>query len=121
MDRSATSAPERPTAVRTARSGALQLLLPTATGERREPAAAAPAVGRTVPGVPVLRQPTHGHHAGGQPQTHPATDAHRRHRSPLPQTELEPPGARSRDLPVPAARRLDRTASPGLEHRYYLH
>src|SRR5271157_4108725 len=120
MDRSATSAPERPTAVRTARSGALQLLLPAAAGERREPAAA-PAVGRTVPGVPVLRQPAHGHHAGGQPQTHPAADARRRHRSPLPQTELEPPGAGPRDLPVPAARRLDRTAQPGLEHRYYLH
>ena len=90
MDQSATSAPERPTAVRTARSGALQLLLPAASGERREPAAA-PAVGRTVPGMPVLRQPAHGHRAGGQPQTHPAADAHRRHRSPLPKPNLSRP------------------------------
>src|SRR5450759_5871590 len=117
MDRSTTSALERPTAVRTARSAALHLLLPAAAGERREPAVA-PAAGRTVPGMPVFRQPPHGHHAGGQPQTHPAADAHRRHRGPLPQTELEPPGAGPRDLPVPAARRLDRTAQPGLEHRY---
>src|ERR1035441_1445000 len=70
MDRTATSAPDCPTAVRTARSAALYLLLPAAAGERREPAAA-PAAGRTVPGMPVLRQPPHGHHAGGQPQTHP--------------------------------------------------
>src|ERR1039457_1329878 len=120
MDRTATSAPDCPTAVRTARSAALYLLLPAAAGERREPAAA-PAAGRTVPGMPVLRQPPHGHHAGGQPQTHPAADAHRWHRSPLPQTDLESPGAGPRDLPIPAARRLDRTAQPGLEHRYYLH
>jgi hypothetical protein len=34
-----------------------------------------------------------------------APDAHSGHRSPLSQTELEPPGAGSPDLPVPAARK----------------
>src|ERR1700688_4980971 len=99
MDRSPTSAPDRSAAVRTAQRAALHLLLPAATGERGEPAFA-PAARRVVPGLPVLRQPPHGRHAGGQPQTHPAAVTHRRPRSPLSQTELEPPGAGPRDLPV---------------------
>src|SRR6266568_7193290 len=98
----------------------LDLLSPAAAGERGEPASA-PAARRAVPGMPVLWQPSHGRHAGGQPQTHPAADAHSGYRSALPETELEPPSSRSRDLPVPAARRLHRTAQPSLEHRYYLH
>ena len=120
MDRPATSPPDRAAAVRTARRAALDLLLPAAAGERGEPAPA-PAAGRTVPGLPVLRQPPHGRHAEDQPQAHPAAHADSRHRSPLPQTELEPTGAGARDLPVPAVRRLDRTAQPGLEHRYHVH
>src|ERR1035438_4741425 len=120
MDRPTTSASDRAAAVRTARRAALDLLLPTAAGDRGEPAAA-PAAGRTVFGMPVLRQPPHGRHAGGQPQTDAAADAHRRHRGPLPQTELEPSGAGPRDLSIPATRRLDRPAQPRLEHRYYLH
>src|SRR5215471_15305997 len=119
MDRSPTSALECAAAVRTARRASLDLLSPAAAGERGEPAAA-PAAGRAVPGLPILRQPSHGRHAGGQPQTHPAVDAHSGHRSSLPETELEPPGSRPRDLPVPAARRLHRTAQPSLEHRYYV-
>src|SRR5579872_3055063 len=119
MDRSPISAPECSAAVRTARRASLDLLSPAAAGERGEPAAAS-AAGRVVPGLPILRQPSHGRHAGGQPQTHPATDAYFGHRSSLSKTELEPPGPRPRDLPVPAARRLDRTAEPSLEHRYYV-
>src|SRR3954468_2257771 len=120
MDRSPTCATDCPTAVRTARSAALDLLLPAAAGKRREPAPA-PAARRVVSGLPVLRQPTNGCHAGGQPQTNPAADAHTRYRSPLSQTELEPSGARPPDLPVSATGRLDRAAQSGLEHRYYLH
>src|SRR6266699_116017 len=120
MDRSTTSAPECSAAMRAARCASLDLLSPAAAGERGEPASA-PAARRAVPGLPVLRQPSHGRHAGGQPQTHPAADAHSGYRSALPETELEPPRSRSRDLSVPAARRLHRTAQPSLEHRYYLH
>src|SRR5207342_2374801 len=47
--------------------------------------------------------------------------AHSGHRSPLSQTQLEPSGAGSPDLPVPAARRGNPAAQPRLEHRYYLH
>src|SRR5215472_3538739 len=119
MDRSTTSSPERSAAVRTARRAALDLLSPAAAGERGEPASA-PAARRVVPGLSVLRQPSHGRHPGGQPQAHPAADAHSGHRSSLSETELEPPGSRPRDLPVSAPRRLDRTAEPSLEHRYYI-
>src|SRR5579872_2963210 len=120
MDRSATSAPDRAAAVRTARCAALDLLPPAAAGERGEPAPAA-AAGRVVPGLPILRQPPHGLHAEGQPQAHPAADAYSGYRSSLSETELEPSGSRSRDLPLPAARCLDRAAQPRLEHRYYLY
>jgi hypothetical protein len=37
-----------------------------------------------------------------------------------PKRHLSRPGSGSRDLPVLAARRLHRTAQPGLEHRYYV-
>ena len=37
-----------------------------------------------------------------------------------PKPNLSRPAARPRDLPVPAARRLDRAAQPSLEHRYYV-
>src|SRR5271157_6375941 len=120
MDRSTTSASDRAAAVRTARRAALDLLLPAAAGDRGEPAAA-PAAGRTVFGMPVLRQPPDGRHAGGQPQTDAAAHAHRRHRSPLPQTEPEPSGAGPRDLSVSAARCFRQAAQPRLEYRYYLH
>src|SRR5512135_1450292 len=119
MDRPATSAPHRAAAMRTAGGAALDLLLPATAGERGEPAPA-PKTGRTVPPTAVFRQPSDGGHVGSQPQTHPATDAHSGHRSPLPEAELEPTGAGSRDLSVPAAGRLDRAAQPSLEHRYYL-
>src|SRR5689334_2724128 len=117
MDRSTTSRSECAAAMRTAGVAALHLLLPAATGERAEPASAAEAR-RVVHGVAVLRQPPHGRHARGQSQTNPAADADSGHRSSLSETELEPPGARPRGLSVLATRRLDRTAQPGLEHRY---
>src|SRR6185437_5644916 len=53
-------------------------------------------------------------------QAHPTADAHPGHRSPLSQTELEPPGAGSRGISLSAARCGDRAAQPRLEHRYYL-
>src|SRR5271169_6248956 len=113
MDRPATSAPDHPAAVRAGGSAALNLLLPAAAGERRKPALAA-AARRTVLGLPVFRQPPHGLHAESQPQAHPAADAHCGYRSSLSQTELEPSGAGPRDLPVSAARGLNRAAQPGL-------
>src|SRR5215475_6314216 len=119
MDRSATSAAECSAAVRTARRASLDLLSPPAAGERREPASA-PTARRAVLGLPVFRQPSDGRHAGGQPQAHPTADAHSGHRSALSETKPEPPGSGSRDLPVPAARCLHRTAQPSLEHRYYV-
>src|ERR1700674_5535908 len=120
MDRSQSSTPQYPTAMRTAGSAALNLLPPAAAGERGESASAPPAR-PVVPEAPVLRQPQDGRGVGSKPQTHPAPDAHSGHRSPLPQTELEPPGAGSPDLPVPAARGGNPSAQPRLEHRYYLH
>src|SRR6266404_6596713 len=120
MDRSRSSAPQHSTAVRTAGSAALNLLPPAAAGERGESKSAPPAR-PVVPEAPVLRQPQDGRRAGGEPQTHPAPDAHSGHRSSLPQTQLEPSGAGSPDLPVPAARRGNPPAQPRLEHRYYLH
>src|SRR6202521_358283 len=120
MDGSRSSTPQHPTAMRTAGSATLNLLPPAAAGERGESASAPPAR-PVVPEAPVLRQPQDGRGAGGEPQTHPAPNAHSGHRSPLPQTQLEPSGAGSPDLPVPAARRGNPAAQPRLEHRYYLH
>ena len=120
MDRSHSPTPQHSTAVRTAGSAALNLLLPAAAGECREPAPA-PQARPVVLEAPVLRQPQNGRRTGSEPQAHPATNAHTGHRSPLSQTELEPPGTGSPDLPVPAARRGNPPAQPRLEHRYYLH
>src|SRR5579864_939222 len=120
MDRSPSSAPQHPTAMRTAGSAALDLLLSAAAGERGEPASAPPAR-PTLHEASVLRQPQNGRRTGSEPQAHPAADAYFGHRSPLSQTQLKSPGTRSPDLPVPAARRRDRAAQPRLEYRYYLH
>src|SRR5580658_8495747 len=120
MDRSKTSALEHSAAVRTAGSAALDLVLPAAAGERGEPASAPPAR-PVVSEASVFRQPQNGLRPGSEPQAHPATDAHSGHRSPLSQTEPEPPGAGAPDLPLPAARRGNPPAQPCLEHRYYLH
>src|SRR5215510_444376 len=120
MDRSTTSRSERAAAMRTAGVAALDLLLPAAAGECGEPSSAAQAR-RAVPGVPVLRQPSNGRHAGGQSQTDPAAHGDCGNRSSLSETELEPPSAGPRGLSVPVARCLDRAAQPGLEHRYYIH
>src|SRR3984885_8505895 len=119
MDRSHTPASQHPTAVRTAGNGALDLLLPAAAGERGEPATA-PPTRPTVSEVSVFRKQKNGRGAGGEPQAHPTADAYPGHRSPLSQTELEPSGAGSRGVSIPAARRRDRAAQPRLEHRYYL-
>src|SRR5438477_3971274 len=120
MDRSTTSAAYGTTAVRTAGSAALDLLLPAAAGERGEPAPNAPTR-PVIHEAPIFRQPENGRRTGDQSQTRATADADSGHRSPLPQTELEPPGAGSPDLPVPAARRGNPPAQPRLEHRYYLH
>src|SRR5579864_4645127 len=119
MDRSRSPAPQHPAAVRTAGSAALDLLLPAASGERREPATA-PPTRSAVSAASVFRKPQNGRRVGGEPQAHPTADAHSGHRSSLSQTKPEPSSARSRSVPIPAARRGDRAAQPGLEHRYYL-
>src|SRR5689334_11149158 len=119
MDRSASFRAERPTAVRPAGLAKVELLLPAAARERGDPAADA-APGRTVYGLPVLRQSPDGGYARCEPQTHPAANADFGDRGALSETKFEPAGARPRDLPVPAARRLDRAAQPSLEYRYYL-
>src|SRR5260370_9006026 len=120
MDRSHSSTPQHSTAVRTAGSAALDLLLPAAAGERGEPASA-PPTRPALSEVPVLRQPQNGIRTGGEPQTHPTADAHSGYRSPVSETELELPGAGSRGVSVPAARRRDQAAQSRLEHRYYLY
>src|SRR5256885_10484022 len=91
MDRSATSAAHRATAVRTAGSAALDLLLSAAAGERGEPAADAPAR-RAVPEMPVLRQPEDGRRTGHQSQKRPTADAHYGYRISLLQNLLDQPG-----------------------------
>src|SRR5579864_900471 len=120
MDRSYSSTPQHSTAVRTAGSAPLDLLLPAAAGKRREPVSTSPAR-PAVSEVALLREPQNGIRTGGEPQTHPTADAHSGYRSSVSQTELEPPGAGSRSVSVPAARHRDRTAQSRLEHRYYLH
>src|SRR5450432_2161908 len=120
MDRSRIFAAQHSAAVRTAGSAALHLLLSAAAGDRGEPAPDAP-VRRVVPEMPVLREPQDGLRAAHQSQTRATADADSGHRSPLSQTELEPPGTGSQDLPVSAARRGNPPAQPRLEHRYYLH
>ncbi len=119
MDRSRTPAPRHPKAVRTVGTSALDLLLSAAAGERREPAAAPPPR-PAVSKASLFRKPQDGGGVERESQTHPTADAHPGHRSPLSQTELEPPGPRPRSVPIPAAWRRDRTAQPCLEHRYYL-
>src|ERR1700728_417733 len=113
MDRSHSPAPQHPAAVRTAGSAALNLLLRAAVAERREPGTASPAR-PAVSEASVFRKPQNGRRVGGEPQAHPTADAHLGHRSPLSQTELEPPCAGSPDLPVPATRRGDPPAQPRL-------
>src|SRR5690242_19716566 len=108
MDRPASSATDRPAAVRAGRVAALDLLLPTTAGKRGE-SAPAPAPGRAVLGVSLLRQPQDGRPAEGEPQAHPAPDADSGHRSALSQAAAEPPGAGPRSLSVPTAGRHDRT------------
>src|ERR1700678_2525848 len=102
MDRSCPSAPEHPTAVRTAGRASLDLLLPAAAGERGELAAVARAR-RVVPEVAVLWQPQDGRQIRRGPPSRSAPDAHPGNRSSLPKTEPESSGAGSPDLPVPAA------------------
>src|ERR1700686_1084058 len=120
MDRSPSSAPQRSTAVRTAGSAALDLLLPAAARERGDLAAAARAR-RAVPEVAVLRQPQDGRQVRRGSPSRPAADADFGNRSSLSQAAPESPVTGSSDLPVPVARRRDRAAQSGLEHRYYLH
>src|ERR1700681_3611438 len=100
MDRYHSSAPEHSTAVRTAGSAALDLLLPADAGERGELAAVARAR-RTVPEVAVLRQPQDGRQVRRGPPSRPAADAHFGNRSSLSQAAAESPGSRPPDLSIP--------------------
>src|SRR5580658_1029064 len=119
MDRSHLPTPQHPTAVRTAGPTALNLLLPASAGERGKLAAVAHPR-RVVSEGTLLWQPEDGRPVRRGPPSRPAADAHPGHRSPLSETELEPAGAGSPGIPIPAARRGDREAQPRLEHRYYL-
>src|SRR5215472_5110595 len=119
MDRSRSPAPQHPTAVRTIRSAAFDLLLPATAGERRKPAIAPPAR-PVVLEASVFWEPQDGRRVGGESQAYPTADAHPGHRSSLSETQPEPSGAGSRGVSIPAARRVDRAAQPRLEHRYYL-
>jgi hypothetical protein len=92
MDQSATSALECPTAMRTARSAVLDLLLPAAAGECGE-LAPAPATRRAVPPDPVLRKPEDGRRTGSEPQANPAADEHIGHRRHLFQAPSQSPDA----------------------------
>src|SRR3954447_5801210 len=96
MDRSATSTTEHSAAMRVAGAAALDVLLPAAGGERRQPAIA-PATRRVVSGASVLWHAAHGRHAGREPQARPEADAHCRYRGALSQAEPEPSGAGPRD------------------------
>src|SRR5450631_3668288 len=120
MDRSLSSEPNHPTAVRTAGSAAFELLLSAEAGER-ENTTPAPQAGPTLPEAPVLRQPQNGRRTESKSQAHPTPDAYPGHRSPLSKTEFEPPRCESPSLSLSAARHRYRTAQPSLEHRYYLH
>src|SRR6266849_4604957 len=75
MDRSHAPATQDPAAVRTAGGAALDLLLSAAAREHRKPAAA-PPTRPTVPEASVFRKPQNGGRVGGEPQAHPAADAH---------------------------------------------
>jgi len=110
MDRFRPSAPQRSTAVRTARSAALDLLLRAPAGERGELAPDAKA-GPVVHEAPVFRQPQDGRRVRRGSPSCPATDAHLGNRSALPQAVSESPGSRPPDLSIPAARRCY-SASP---------
>src|ERR1700676_3199883 len=120
MDRSRPSAAQHSTAVRTAGRATFDLLPPASAGERGELAAVARAR-RTVSEGAVLRQPQDGRRVRRGPPSRAAADADFGNRSTLSQTAPESPGSRPPDLPVPVARRGDRAAQPGLEHRYYLY
>src|SRR5579864_2133195 len=120
MDRSRPSPPQHSTAVRTAGSAALDLLLPATAGERGELAAVARAR-RPLPEVAVLRQPQDGRRVRRGPPSRPAADAHFGNRSSLSPAAPESAGSRPSDLPVSVARRSDRASQPRLEHRYYLY
>src|SRR6202790_3586897 len=119
MDRSRPSAPQHSTAVRTAGSAALDLLLPAAAGERGELAAVARAR-RVVPEVAVLGQPKDGRRVRRGSPSCPPADADFGNRGSLSQTEPESAGSRPPHLPLPVARRSERAAQSSLEHRYFL-
>src|SRR5450755_4198905 len=119
MDRFATSAAYRATAVRTAGSAALGLLLPAARRERGELATAAQAR-RVGLEMSMFRQPQNGCPAGRGARTGAASDAHFGYRSALRQAQLEPSGAGSRSVSVSAAWRCHRTPKPRLVDRYYV-
>src|SRR5260370_30279542 len=109
MDRSHSSTPQHSTAVRTAGSAALDLLLPAAAGERGEPASAPPTRSALFE-VPGLRQPQNGIRTGGEPQTHPTSYAHSGYRNPVSETQNVLPGVGCRGASIPSAPRRDQAA-----------
>src|SRR3954464_4383091 len=118
MDRSTASVIKHPAAMRVARAAGLDLLLPAASGERGQ-SAAAPENRRVVSGASLLRQPAHGGGAARQSQTDAAPDAPAWDRSPVSEAASQPAGSRPPSLSLPAAGCSYRAAEPRLEHRYY--
>src|SRR5262249_25830554 len=104
----------------------LQLLLPTAAGERGESAPDA-TDRRALSGVSILRKPPAGggieRRMGGgpEPQADSAADAADGPGGTVSKAPFEPSFARAPNLSVPVARRADRSRQPGLEQRYHLH
>ena len=119
MDRSRPSSPQHSTAVPTAGSAALDLLLPAAAGKRGEPLRLMRKLDQLYMKLPFFGKSQDGRWGG--PSSCPAAHADIGNRSALPQTVSESPGSGPPDLSVPAARHRDQTAQPCLEHRYYLH
>src|SRR5580658_594310 len=120
MDRSGSFSSERAAAVSFARTTRFHLLLSAASGERGEPALAAPAR-RTLSGVSLLRQPQDGRATPCESEAHAEAHAPRRDRGAISQAESQPSGAGSSDPSLSAARRTNRETKPCLEHRYYVH
>jgi hypothetical protein len=111
-------------AMRVAGIGALELLLPSATGDGREPVADANAR-RAIHADSVLRHPTYDGLAeepwkGRQSQTSSALVASTGIGSDLPEAAVERAGCAAQDLPLSAAWSRDRSSQPSLEHGHHI-
>src|SRR5688572_29016680 len=103
----------------------LRVVLRVSGREPGEPSTHATA-GRAVHPDAVLWKPEDDGVAGEQgpcsePQARLAAHESYGHRSGLPETEAEPTGGRTPDLPVPVTRHDGAAGQPGVEHGYHVH